>query len=134
MHHKDTNLPPVSYLLMQSLPYRRSSDSPAYDTDCSLCSDGVVKGFDGSCHDCSETRLIIEVVVVSAVSVVLLLAAIIVWRHLTRGVDGDLRGSPGTIEGFLQRKITVFHHYMMKALPRTAIKIVVVVWQIVFQV
>ena len=93
-----------------------------------------MKGFDGSCHDCSETRLIIEVVVVSAVSVVLLLAAIIIWRHLRRGVDDDLTGSPGTLEGFLQRKITFFQHIMMKALPLTAIKIVVVVWQIVFQV
>ena len=93
-----------------------------------------MKAFDGSCLDCAESSSIIAAVVVSAVFVFLLLAAIIVWRHLTRGVDGDLRGSPGTIEGFLQRKITVFHHYMMKALPRTAIKIVVVVWQIVFQV
>ena len=93
-----------------------------------------MKAFDGSCLDCAESSLIIAAVVVSAVFVFLLLAAIITWRHLRRGVDDDLTGSPGTLEGFLQRKITFFQHIMMKALPLTAIKIVVVVWQIVFQV
>ena len=131
---KDTVSLPISYLFMKSLPYRRSSDSPAYDTDCSSCSDGFVKAFDGSCHDCSETSSKIAVAVVSAVSVVLLLTAIIIWRHLGRGVEGDVRGPPGTLEGFLQRKITFFHQIMLKALPLTAIKITVVVWQVVFQV
>lgn len=72
----------------------------------------------------------VAAVVVAAV----LLVTFFIMRHMGRVVDGDSTNSVGAPQGFVSRKFSSFKITAMKALPVTAIRIVVVVWQIIFQV
>lgn len=68
------------------------------------------------------------------VIVAVLLGVGLALMHLGRAVDGMSRTRPAAPQGFFQRKLSSFQQVLMKTLPETAIKTVVVVWQIIFQV
>lgn len=83
-----------------------------------MCSEGYSASLAFTCTKCVDDRGGIAILVVAAVSV--LGAAIALYRHLVSGeMDGARRG--------------IIHRFI-KRLPLQAIKIVVVVWQILTQV
>lgn len=69
---------------------------------------------------------------VAAILVVLFVVTILVV-NLVRVVDAGAENEEGE-KGFWKRKYSTCSNFLMKAFPLTAIKIVVVVWQIVTQV
>lgn len=73
-------------------------------------------------------------VVVVAVGIVVFIAVVFLLRHMACVEDGQSSQPQAASQGFVVRKLTSIQGTAMKALPLTAIKIVVVVWQIVFQV
>lgn len=107
---------------------------PVHDEDCSTCSEGYSLGFDYSCLNCSTpgTRLT-KGLAAAAVVVVLLVVVTVLWQM---GVmqDSEPRQRQATPEGRFERMLTYFRVLATKAPPLTATKIVVVVWQIIFQV
>lgn len=68
-----------------------------------------------------------SVVITSVVAVMLL-------RYLGRAEDDETRGRRGASRGLIRHKCGIFQESLSKVLPLTAIKMVVVVWQIVLQV
>ncbi|MEP4445463.1 MAG: hypothetical protein ABJ059_18715, partial [Hyphomicrobiales bacterium] len=72
----------------------------------------------------------IATVVIAAV----LLATLLLLRHIGRVGDTEATQRPSGPRGFVERKLTSVKVMVTKVLPLTAIKIVVVVWQIIFQV
>lgn len=64
----------------------------------------------------------------------MLLVAAIVLRYLSRVVDDETGELANASQGFVARKCAMFQDSLMRVLPLSAIKIVVVVWQIVSQV
>lgn len=93
-----------------------------------------MQGIDYSCLDCSGEDSTWIIVVATAVFAVVLLAALLLLRHMGRVGDTESTQRPSGPRGFVERKLTSVKVMVMKVLPLTAIKIVVVVWQIVFQV
>lgn len=102
--------------------------------DCSACSKGFSPGTDYSCRECSyyDTRRAAQIA--SAVIVGAILFAAGIYTYLGRRVDGETMEGLAAPQSCVRRKCTSFRDSLMKALPLTAIKILVVVWQIVFQV
>ena len=78
-----------------------------------------------SCLDCDGEDTNLAFGVAAAVIVAFLLAALLLLRHMGR--------SSGP-RGLVERTVNSVMGMVTKALPLTAIKIVVVVWQIIFQV
>lgn len=91
-----------------------------------------------SCRKCSADDKIAGVVISAASVVVVFLAAAALLRHLGAVAEDDdsarRGGKTDAPRGVVQRNCSYFQELLMKALPLTAIKIVGVVWQIVFQV
>ena len=67
----------------------------------------------------------------SAVALAFLLAVAVILRYLGKVVDDDGQNQS---HGMVREVFSCFQDILIKALPPPAIKIVVVVWQIVFQV
>lgn len=65
--------------------------------------------------------------VAAAVVVVVLLAGFVLLRNLGFVVDGEATQTQAAPQGFVGRKLTSVQAMVMKALPLTAVKIVVVV-------
>lgn len=131
----DTLATRFPFLLSLTLPGACLSRSPTFKTDCSTCSKGysAVAGY--SCRRCTakEKGLSAGVAVV-VFALFYLLPAIWFGVHLEKMLSGESRGRPPIREGFVERKLVFFWNMVTKVLPLAAIKIVVVVWQIVFQV
>ena len=102
--------------------------------DCAVCAEHFSARIGYSCGECDErTKRPAVGLVVTALVVVVLVAALAL-KDLQSGLKDDTREEINVRERFTARKFTIFLSSLMKVLPLTAIKIVVVVWQIVSQV
>lgn len=100
-------------------------------TDCAVCTDGYSPGYFHSCKSCEGDSRRSALYAVSAVGAAVLLAVVFVTAKLVSAVETT--PSDKTPSRWQQRR-SVWQSRMKKMLPLTAIKIVVVVWQIVTQV
>lgn len=66
--------------------------------------------------------------------VVIVLVTALIVKDLRRVSKHDTSEGMDVRRGFVLRKCSIFQGSLMKVLPLTAIKTVVVVWQIVYQV
>ncbi|CAM9411640.1 unnamed protein product [Sphacelaria rigidula] len=95
---------------------------------CAACEDGFVQGFRYSCHSCAGQERTAAGWVVAVISLLILLALLV--KDLTKVVDCD--GSDGR-RWRCQRILSKISDEISSSLPVTAIKIVLVVWQILTQ-
>ena len=101
-----------------------------FSKDCAACDEGYGSGFQYSCNSCQGSHKwagIGEAVGVSAVAIVVVALDVV---YLVGVVDRPIseRG------GMWERRILNFRDGLVRAIPLTAIKIVLVSWQIITQV
>lgn len=104
--------------------------------DCAVCTDGYAAGSSYSCTKCSgaigrSASWLAAVILVVAVLIAIAAVAYLVGM-VGEGGDGDR--DEGGARLSLARKWSSCRAVIVKALPLTGIKTVVVVWQIVTQV
>ena len=63
-----------------------------------------------------------------------LLLAVLVWRRLGTVLDDGMEGGTGVQDDVAKPKCAACQDFVVKVIPLSTIKIVVVVWQIVYQV
>ena len=98
-------------------------------SDCAVCEKDYAPGFQYSCRSCKGLDKWSAMGTAVALIIVVLIGVIFVLVDLVRVVDSS------TIErGKLERRALLFRDRLVKALPLTAIKIIVVTWQIITQV
>ena len=105
---------------------------PEQNSDCAVCVKGYAPDSNYRCHRCSESirRAGVGAAVVMIVASVLLLV-LAVWdirRAAFDGLENEINRSEW------QRKMSSCIDVMRKAFPLAALKIVLVVWQIITQV
>lgn len=102
--------------------------------DCAVCSEGYAPAGTYVCRDCSDVDMRLTVGLAVAVSIFTLVLATATVAHLVRVVeirtDEDTEGAQGVIG----RTLDCLRAFSARAFPLTAVKIVVVVWQIISQV
>lgn len=102
--------------------------------DCAVCTAGFAPGIAHSCHECSDTSKQLAVALAPVVGLsVLLVTALLCWNLGT--VKGETAGEDmevgGSFRGSNRWSCSTFP---MRMLPLAATKIVVTVWQILYQV
>lgn len=107
---------------------------PRRTADCSVCSIGYSSGIAHSCRKCSGYENSSAAGTTIAVVIGVCLAAAEILRRLGNVAEYEERERLDTPQDFVKRSCTRIQNLILKALPRTAIKIVVVVWQIISQV
>ena len=127
-------IPGLPYQPVPMLPNGRSPPSMNPDSDCSVCAEGFSRGIAYSCRKCSKAAFGSAIGVWSTMAVVVLLVAAVLFKSLVTVVGDDTARTNDSPDGFSRSKCASFQDLAKKAFPISAIKIVVVVWQIVFQV
>ena len=105
---------------------------PEQNSDCAVCANGYAPGSNYRCHRCSEStrRAGAGAAVVMIVASVLLLI-VAVWDVKRVAFDGP---ENEIYRSGWQRNMSSCIEVMRKAFPLVALKIVLVVWQIITQV
>lgn len=100
---------------------------PYCHVDCAVCDDGYAPGVMNRCHECSEKNRRWSAGLAAAAAVVVLIVTIIVVSNVLRdSEDEPTSACPRMVRSSLK--------WLVKGLPLSAIKIVVVVLQIITQV
>ena len=107
--------------------------TPVY-SDCAVCADTFSSGIAYSCRECSEDAMRSAMGLAITAGVATVLVVVILLKHLSKVVDSETGEGADGRQGLVGRKCALFQDVLMKVLPLSAIKIVVVVWQIVSQV
>lgn len=98
--------------------------------DCAVCARYYAPGFAYSCRSCVGDERALAIGVFSAFLVVAVMVVALVIAHLVRKIDH----SGGSKSALQTMGCWSFIRRVADAIPITAVKIVVVVWQIVTQV
>lgn len=99
----------------------------SFCADCAVCADGYARGVLSSCHECStETRRWVVALATAVLALAILVVIMVVARTIRRE-RGE--GSNGC-----SRIYMCCHKFLARGIPLSAIKIVVVVVQIITQV
>lgn len=110
----------------------RPASSP--NGDCSICEEGFSRGFAYSCKKCSNTaRGSAVALTLTVVMVALLLVAIRFRRWRTVVVERLVRESE-IPRGLARSTCSSRQWWILKWIPLSAIKILVVVWQVIYEV
>lgn len=102
-------------------------------SDCAVCAGNFSSGFLYSCHSCSERSKTLTLGLGTTVATFTLFIVGVVVHELVRKVDCVTEGRPGGTGRWSGSRPSCLAS-LSKAFPRTAVKIVVVVWQISTQV
>lgn len=104
--------------------------------DCAVCAEGYSSGITFSCHECTGANGQLSIGVAAVISFLLILIVSVMISDLARAgddsIDGQARGS--CTRSSWTRRVRSCRDNFVEAVPLPAIKIVVVVWQIVTQV
>ena len=98
--------------------------------DCAACAEGYVSGFQYSCHSCQGSDKWTAIGGALAVLVVVMFVVVFGVAFLVAVIDRPTSGRNGKWE----RRVSNLRNGLVRAIPLTAIKIVVVSWQIITQV
>lgn len=132
--HKGEVPPVLPVLLVSSLPRHCLSQRLVLIPDCSTCSYGFVQRFGYVCRECSQAEKNLAIGMAAVVYILLLLGVICFVIHVEGMVSNGSREKPAKPPGLIRRTLTRCRDIATKALPVATIKIVVVVWQILYQV
>ena len=98
--------------------------------DCAVCDEGYGSGFQYSCHSCQRSDKWAAIGGASAVLVIVIFMVALGVTYLVGVVDRPIPERRGRWE----RRLSNFRDGLVRAIPLTAIKIILVSWQIVSQV
>ena len=102
--------------------------------DCSVCAEGYSRGIAYSCRKCSTSAKGSALGLSITAALVGLLLAVLLLRRLGTVVDHGPEGDTGVQDDVAEPKCAACQDFVVKVIPLSTIKIVVVVWQIVYQV
>lgn len=102
--------------------------------DCAVCTEGYAPGPSRRCHECSVENMGYTVGFCITVLLLVLFVVVLVVSHLLQMVGGEARQAPGQPQPWWRGKMSRFRSFLVKSIPLSAIRIVVVVLQIVIQV
>lgn len=119
---------------MSLLPDGHASHHPISIVDCATCSEGYSLRRGYVCSKCSGVEKKVAMGATAAAVVVGLLAGVCFLRHLARVVESDSTERLAAPQHFGRRQLAFVQVMVAKALSIEAVKIAVVVWQIIFQV
>eukprot|EP00904_Undaria_pinnatifida_P012520 jgi/Undpi1/8399/HiC_scaffold_25.g10867.m1 len=104
---------------------------------CAVCADGYARGTSYSCHRCSHESVQSAVgIMVVVSSAILLIAAILIshmWSVVHEKDEGEEKREEERSGSSWGRKFQNCRAMVVRVVPLTAIKIVITVWQIVYQ-
>lgn len=103
-------------------------------TDCAVCGDGYTPGIEYSCNKCTGATRIFSLGIGAAILIVGVFVLVMVLSALVRVEACSEQESKNAITSKWEQKINSCRSSIAKAIPLTAIKVVLVVWQIVTQV
>lgn len=129
--HQPVKLPHLTLPATIEMPEAPPPPPLATYTDCAVCDEGYTLGF-SSCHKCQGERQRSSLGVFVAVLILLLLVVTLILAGLVQVVD--IQPDEEELRQVWKRKLTTYRTFLFNMFPRTAIRIVVVVWQIVTQV
>ena len=98
--------------------------------DCAVCDEGYDSGFQYSCHSCQGSDKSAAIGKAIAVLVIVMFVVALGVTYLVDVVDQPISERRGRWE----RRVSSFRDGLVRAIPLTAIKIVLVCWQIISQV
>ena len=101
-----------------------------FTKDCAACDEGYGSGFQYSCHSCQGSDSWAAIGGTVTVLVVAMFVVVLGVAYLVGDVDRPISERTGTWE----RRVLSFRDGLVRAIPLTAIKIVLVSWQIITQV
>lgn len=105
------------------------SSSPCkslYLPDCAVCDEGYAPGMAYSCHQCSKGRTSLALALAAIVSLAVLAVLVVIGRKLMFGTAMTPHDARLATSSWCQR--------IRQAIPYQAVKILIMVWQIVTQV
>lgn len=108
--------------------------SPLSVPDCAVCAEGFAPGVAYSCRECSGDTRRSAVGITIAVALTALLVAALLFGHLGHVVHDEAGEEREAARGVWGKKWWSCLFSLGNMLPLTAIKIVVTVWQILYQV
>lgn len=107
---------------------------PTTFADCAVCDDGFTPAFNFRCKECPE-RESLSTAILAGVVVFVFLASGVVLSYLRRVPDdGEESEKVDIFQTPWRRTLTSLHNALEKGWPSSALKIIVVVWQIISQV
>ena len=101
-----------------------------FTKDCAVCDEGYASGFRYTCHSCEGPDKWAAIGGAVAVLVVVVPVIALGVAHLVGVADRPIYGKNGKWE----RRVSNFRDRLIRVIPVTAIKIVLVSWQIITQV
>ena len=101
-----------------------------FSEDCAACDEGYGSGFQYSCHSCQGSDKWAGIGGAVAVLVVAMAVVALGVAYLVGVVDRPISERSGMWE----RRVLNFRDGLVSAIPLTAVKIVLVSWQIITQV
>ena len=110
-----------------------SASFPPPFADCAVCDDGFTPVFNFRCKKCLERESLSTAILVGVV-VFVILASGVVLSYLRRVPDGEESEKVGRFQTPWRRILTSLHKTLEKGWPSSALKITVVLWQILSQV
>lgn len=99
-----------------------------------MCKEDYVSGASRRCHECSGENRRFAVGFATTVLLLVLLAAVLVLSYLLQVVGDGAHQAQRQPRRWWQEKLSSFRNFLVKAMPLSSIRIVVVVSQIVIQV
>lgn len=115
------------------MPPRLHKALPAHP-DCAVCAEGFAPGVAYSCRKCSGSAKKFALALASVVGLAMfLLAGLLLW-YMGRVAIENSGGSMEIARGGWGQNGRSCRSFPLKLLPVTAMKIVVTVWQIIYQV
>ena len=103
-------------------------------TDCAVCAEGYAPTVSYDCRECSDADKPSALGLVVAMFVVLAIGAVVLLAQLVRAIDSGCVEETDIARGSVERRCIHWKTVLTKVFPLTAVKIVVVVWQIISQV
>ena len=101
-----------------------------FSKDCAACAEGYDSGFLYSCHSCRGSDKWVGIGGAVTVLVVAMVVTALGVAYLVGVVDRPISER----NGMWERRVLNFQDGLVRAIPLTAIKIVLVSWQIITQV
>lgn len=120
-----------SFIVHDAPPFNR------HRADCAVCVADFAPGYSNRCHECDRQNTALVVLCAILAVLLILFIAVVVVSYLLQGFEEGVDGRSSTDNEerrSWRQKLSKVHRSFLKAIPLSAVSIVVVVAQIITQV